>query len=216
MIFHDSKDMISFRLADINDLEEISALCADAFLDYDFYRPFVADPVKRLKFVYDLHVQCFKAEIRRKQAVVGIEDGKIVTAFALHDPESRQPGLWEYLTSGALSMIFRYGFAPISWFSMYDKCSAPVTRFNKEHQDVYYVEVLAVRQDKQRQGIGSRAIHEYMVPFVRSSGGGFISLITNSEENTLFYEANGFKCFDHKKVPAAKEEIGNWCFSMNV
>lgn len=153
MIFHDSKDMISFRLADINDLEEISALCADAFLDYDFYRPFVADPVKRLKFVYDLHVQCFKAEIRRKQAVVGIEDGKIVTAFALHDPESRQPGLWEYLTSGALSMIFRYGF---------------------------------------------------------------ISLITNSEENTLFYEANGFKCFDHKKVPAAKEEIGNWCFSMNV
>ena len=55
-----------------------------------------------------------------------------------------------------------------------------------------------------------------MVPYVRGKGGGKLSLITNSVENTMFYESNGFKCFDHMKVPAAGTEIGNWCFSMDV
>ena len=35
-------------------------------------------------------------------------------------------------------------------------------------------------------------------------------------KNRPFYESNGFKCFDHKTVPAAKIEIGNWCFKMKV
>lgn len=41
-------------------------------------------------------------------------------------------------------------------------------------------------------------------------------MITNSVGNTKFYGSNGFKCFDHMKVPADKTEIGNWCFSMKV
>ena len=65
--------MITYRIADTRDLEAISRLCADAFIEYDFYRPFVKDPKKRWDFVYDLHVQCFKSEIRRSQAVVGAE-----------------------------------------------------------------------------------------------------------------------------------------------
>ena len=55
-----------------------------------------------------------------------------------------------------------------------------------------------------------------MVPYVKEKGGGMLSLITNSVENTIFCESNGFKCFDYMKVPAAKTEIGNWCFSMPV
>ena len=43
-----------------------------------------------------------------------------------------------------------------------------------------------------------------------------LSMITNSVENTIFCESNGFKCFDYMKVSAAKTEIGNWCFSMTV
>ena len=113
-------------------------------------------------------------------------------------------------------MILRYGYTPLSWFSMYDKCVAPADRFIKSNPDVYYVEILAVRPDRQRQGIGTKDIHEYMIPYVISKGGGYLSLITNSVEYTMFYESNGFSCFDHSKVPAAKTEIGNWCFSMKV
>ena len=113
-------------------------------------------------------------------------------------------------------MLLRYGFTPLSWFSMYDKCVAPADRFNNSNPDVYYVEILAVRPDRQRHGIGSKDIREYMIPYVRSKGGGYLSLITNSVGNTIFYESNGFKCFDHMKVPAAKTEIENWCFSQKV
>ena len=208
--------MLTYRVAEERDLKTICELCADAFLEYDFYRPFVQDPVKRRKFVYDLHVHCFKAEIKRKQAVVGVDDGEIITAFSLHDPGRKQAGFGEYIATGAAAMILRYGIAPLSWFSMYDKCVAPADRFINSNPDVYYIEILAVRPDKQRHGIGTKDIHEYMIPYVRSKGGGHLSLITNSVGNTMFYESNGFTCFDHINVPAAKTEIGNWCFSMKV
>jgi GNAT superfamily N-acetyltransferase len=208
--------MLTYRTAEDRDLKTICELCADAFMEYDFYRPFVADPKKRWKFIYELHVHCFKAEIKRKQAVVGEDEGEIITAFSLHEPGRTQAGFGEYVSSGALGMLLRYGFVPLSWFSMYDKCVAPALKFNNSNHDVYYIEILAVRPDKQRQGIGTRDIHEYMIPYVRSKGGGHLSLITNSVGNTMFYESNGFKCFDKMKVPAAKTEIGNWCFSQKV
>ena len=208
--------MLTYRVAEDKDLNEICKLCADAFMEYDFYRPFVSDPAKRWKFIYELHVHCFTAEIKRKQAVVGEENGEIITAFSLHEPGRTQAGFTEYVSSGGLGMLLRYGFTPLSWFSMYDKCVAPAVRFNNSNHDVYYVEILAVRPDKQRQGIGTKDIHEYMIPHVRSKGGGYLSLITNSVGNTMFYESNGFTCFDHIDVPAAKTKIGNWCFSMNV
>ncbi len=208
--------MLTYRVAEEKDLKEICELCADAFMEYDFYRPFVHDPKKRRRFIYELHVHCFKAEIKRLQAVVGEDDGEIITAFSLHDPGRDQAGFSEYLTSGAAGMLLRYGYTPLSWFSMYDKCVAPADKFNNRNPDVYYVEILAVRPDMQRKGIGTKDIHEYMIPYVRSKGGGYLSLITNSVGNTKFYESNGFTCFDHIKVPAAKTEIGNWCFSMKV
>lgn len=208
--------MLTYRVAEEKDLKEICELCADAFMEYDFYRPFVQDPKKRRRFIYELHVHCFKAEIKRRQAVVGEDNGEIITAFSLHEPGRKQAGFSEYIKSGALGMLLRYGYTPLSWFSMYDKCVAPADRFNNSNPDVYYVEILAVRPDRQRQGIGTKDIHEYMIPYVISKGGGFLSLITNSVENTLFYESNGFSCFDHSRVPAAKTKIGNWCFSMKV
>ena len=207
--------MLIYRIAEDKDLKTISTLCADAFMEYDFYRPFVEEPEKRWRFIYDLHVQCFKAEIKRKQAVVGEEDGEIITAFSIHDPGRKQAGFSEYLATG-IGMVFHYGITPFKWFDMYDKCVAPADRFIKENPDVYYIEILAVRPDRQRHGIGTRDIQEYMVPYVKEKGGGMLSLITNSVENTMFYESNGFKCFDYMKVPAAKTEIGNWCFSMPV
>ena len=207
--------MLIYRIAEDKDPKTISTLCADAFMEYDFYRPFVEEPEKRWRFIYDLHVQCLKAEIKRKQAVVGEEDGEIITAFSIHDPGRKQAGFSEYLATG-IGMVFHYGITPFKWFDMYDKCVAPADRFIKENTDVYYIEILAVRPDRQRHGIGTRDIQEYMVPYVKEKGGGMLSLITNSVENTMFYESNGFKCFDYMKVPAAKTEIGNWCFSMTV
>ncbi len=207
--------MLTFRVAEEKDLKAICDLCADAFMEYDFYRPFVDDPDKRRRFIYDLHVQCFKAEIKRRQAVVGEDGGEIITAFSIHDPGRKQAGFSEYLATG-IGMVLHYGITPFKWFDMYDKCVAPAERFGRENPDVYYIEILAVRPDRQRHGIGTKDIQEYMVPYVREKGGGTLSLITNSVGNTKFYGSNGFTCFDHMKVPAAKTEIGNWCLSMKV
>ena len=49
--------MLIYRIAEDKDLKTISTLCADAFMEYDFYRPFVEEPEKRWRFICDLHVE---------------------------------------------------------------------------------------------------------------------------------------------------------------
>lgn len=76
----------------------------------------------------------------------------------------------------------------------------------------WYLMMLAVTPDFQRKGIGSRFLLEGVEPFVRSTGGRSLGLITNRDYNVPFYEKNGYKLCGYKVLTYEKHKLGNWPF----
>ena len=72
--------------------------------------------------------------------------------------------------------------------------------------------MLAVTPDYQRKGIGSRFLLEGVEPFVRSTGGRSLGLITNRDYNVPFYEKNGYKQCGYKVLTYETHKLGNWPF----
>ena len=70
----------------------------------------------------------------------------------------------------------------------------------------------AVLRDYQRKGIGSRFLLEGVEPFVRSTGGHSLGLITNRDYNVPFYEKNGYKQCGYKALTYETHKLGNWPF----
>lgn len=73
----------------------------------------------------------------------------------------------------------------------------------------WYLMMLSVTPDYQREGIGSRFSFE---PFVRSTGGYSFGLITNRDYNVPFYEKNDYKQCGYKALTYEKHKLGNWLF----
>ena len=76
----------------------------------------------------------------------------------------------------------------------------------------WYLMMLAVTPDYQRKGIGSRFLLEGIEPFVRSTGGHSLGLITNRDYNVPFYEKNGYKQCGYKVLTYETHKLGNWPF----
>ena len=64
----------------------------------------------------------------------------------------------------------------------------------------------------QRKGIGSLFLLEGVEPFVRSTGGHSLGLITNRDYNVPFYEKNGYKQCGYKVLTYETHKLGNWPF----
>ena len=75
---------------------------------------------------------------------------------------------------------------------------------------------LAVDPKCQRQGIGSGAIQDFLIPLVRSNGGDLITVTTNSEKNVDFYISNGFSLVEEETLEYNAKSIGNWTFKMDL
>ena len=75
---------------------------------------------------------------------------------------------------------------------------------------------LAVDPDCQKQGIGSGAIQDFLIPLVKSNGGNLITVTTNDEKNVAFYMNNGFRLVKEETLEYNAKPIGNWTFRMDL
>ena len=80
----------------------------------------------------------------------------------------------------------------------------------------WHLHFLAVDPKCQRQGIGSGAIQDFLIPLVRSNGGDLITVTTNSEKNVDFYISNGFSLVEEETLEYKAKSIGNWTFKMDL
>ena len=80
----------------------------------------------------------------------------------------------------------------------------------------WYLSLLTVAPEKQGQGIGSKLLHERLIPHILSKGGEQFSLFTNSENNRVFYSKNGFKEFHQQVFTDRGNTLGSWSFMMNL
>ncbi len=53
--------------------------------------------------------------------------------------------------------------------------------------NTWYLNSLTVDPTGQGRGIGSKMLQEYIIPYVRASGGDALTLYTNAEGNCKFY-----------------------------
>lgn len=205
--------MLTFRRAGYGDLDEISRVSSEAFFDYDFYSFFEDDPDKRWDFIYEMQRICLLVNLKRDQVFVGEEDGKIVTVIALQEPGKKQAGFFEYFSSGVTKVIGEFGFFRVlSWFCMDMTCEKPIEKLRERTKNYYYLHNFTVRKDLHGEGRGSRAIREFIYPYIKKKGGGTLTLITNSERNVRFYLRNGFKCYHKGRVMYNGRWLGNWAF----
>ncbi len=205
--------MITFRLAKEEDLEEVFQVAAEAFLGYDFFGNYEKDYKKRWRFVYEMEKICLLVNFRRNQLIVGEENNEIVTVIALHEPGSRQAGTLEYILLGIKSVFKGCNFFKVLAFSMMDDaCEEPIKKLKEKTPDFYYLHNFAVRKDYQRKGCGTEALTEYLSGYIKEKGGGTLALITNSEDNVIFYKKCGFTCYHKGRVKSFGFWLGNWAF----
>lgn len=209
--------MLTFRNAREEETEEICRILTDAYMDYDFFSLYEENLKKRWNFIYEIQMLGMRANMKRGQFFVGEDDGQIVLALACQEPQKKQAGLAEYLLSGAVKAMMKCGFAKmLSWNAMDEHCEKPIRVMMQKEKNVYYLHNLAVRKSAQKKGYGSRAIQEFLIPRIKNSGGGSLTLITNSQENADFYGKNGFTCFNFSQVMCKKTPVGNWCLKMEI
>ena len=75
---------------------------------------------------------------------------------------------------------------------------------------------LAVDPKYQKQGIGTGAIQDFLIPLVSSNGGNLITVTTNSEKNVDFYIKNGFSLVKEETLEYNAKSFGNWTFRMDL
>ena len=80
----------------------------------------------------------------------------------------------------------------------------------------WHLYFLAVDPGCQKQGMGSGAIQDFLIPLVKTNGGNLITVTTNAEKNVAFYVNNGFKLVKEETLECNGKTIGNWTFRMDL
>ncbi|MNJ45199.1 Acetyltransferase (GNAT) family protein [compost metagenome] len=80
----------------------------------------------------------------------------------------------------------------------------------------WYLSMLAVSKKHQGKSLGSKMIHDCVIPFVKRNGGRRLTLITNTEANRKFYQKNGFTQFFSNMLHFKDGSVNNWSFQQKI
>ncbi|MBR3141810.1 MAG: GNAT family N-acetyltransferase, partial [Clostridiales bacterium] len=145
---------------------------------------------------------------------IGIADGKVKVIVIVEKPSDKPVGFWDYAVSGMAGIIARIGLRDtLRFMEMSDKTEIVVRSIPEPRWHLYF---LAVDPEYHKQGIGSGAIQDFLIPLVRTNGGNLITVTTNSEKNVAFYIDNGFTLVKEETLECKAKSIGNWTFRMDL
>ena len=156
----------------------------------------------------------FRATIRKNECYLCVADGK-VAAFVIFEKTSDKPvGFWDYAVSGMTGVIARIGLADtLKYMELSDKTENTVKSIPEPRWHLFF---LAVDPKYQKQGIGTGAIQDFLIPLVKSKGGDLITITTNSEKNVDFYIKNGFLLVKEETLEYNAKSLRNWTFRMDL
>lgn len=203
-----------YRLAKKNEAKTCGKMMGQSFQHYGFFDMYPLAQKKHKKFTNAIEMTEAVFSQKRGELLVGVEEDKIVSAAVLQAPSTKQPDLWDYVSAGGLRVLFAGGLkATLGWYSMLKEADAAVDSLKQPH---WYLSTLAVDDHQKGKGLGSQMIQDGIIPFIRSNGGGLLTLITNSEGNVHFYVKNGFTIFHHNNIERNHKKIGNWSLKLQI
>lgn len=205
---------LTFREAERKDIEEVSVLGAKSYHDYEYFSIFFPDERVRYNFGVELQRTGCRTALRRDRIMLAECDGRIVAGAELIAPYDDEQSGFDFFRNGGLKVLLAGGFKEsLRWLDMQEETGKICHDIKEPH---WYLNSFAVDNDLKGQGIGTRMMQEYIIPFIAENGGGPLYLITNSEINSRFYLKNGFELFSYEEFTYNGKKMGNWAFRMDV
>ena len=211
-------NMVEYKRYEKSYEDEVLKVFTKAFVNYPLFWGVFEDRFKseiKLRSFYEhLMKGIFKATIRKDDCYIGIAEGKVRVIVIIEKPSDKPVGFWDYAVSGMAGIIARIGLRDtLKFMEMSDKTEIVVKSISEPRWHLYF---LAVDPEYQKQGIGSGAIQDFLIPLVKSNGGNLITVTTNAEKNVAFYRNNGFKTVKEETLECNAKKIGNWTFRMDL
>ncbi len=210
--------MVEYKRYDKSYEDEVLKVFTEAFVNYPLFWGVFEDRFQsesKLRSFYDrLMKGIFRATVRRNDCYIGIVDGKVKAIVIVEKPSDKPVGFWDYAASGMAGIIARIGIrGTLRFMEMSDRTEIVVKSIPEPRWHLYF---LAVDPGCQKQGMGSGAIQDFLIPLVKTNGGNLITVTTNAEKNVAFYVNNGFKLVKEETLECNGKTIGNWTFRMDL
>ena len=210
--------MVEYKRYDKSYEDEVLKVFTEAFVNYPLFWGVFEDRFKsesKLRSFYErLMKGIFRATVRKDDCYMGIEDGNIIAVVIVEKPSDKPVGFWDYAVSGMAGIIARIGIRDtLRFMEMSDRTEIVVKSIPEPRWHLYF---LAVDPGCQKQGMGSGAIQDFLIPLVKTNGGNLITVTTNAEKNVAFYVNNGFKLVKEETLECNGKTIGNWTFRMDL
>ena len=210
--------MVEYKRYDKSYEDEVLKVFTEAFVNYPLFWGVFEDRFQsesKLRSFYDrLMKGIFRATVRRNDCYIGIVDGKVKAIVIVEKPSDKPVGFWDYAVSGMAGIIARIGVRDtLRFMEMSDRTEIVVKSIPEPRWHLYF---LAVDPGCQKQGMGSGAIQDFLIPLVKTNGGNLITVTTNAEKNVAFYVNNGFKLVKEETLECNGKTIGNWTFRMDL
>ena len=209
---------VEYKRYDKSYEDEVLKVFTEAFVNYPLFWGVFEDRFKseeKLRSFYDcLMTGIFRATVRKDDCYMGIVDGKVAVIVIVEKPTDKPVGFWDYAVSGMAGIIARVGLkTTLNFMDMSDKTEIVVKSITEPRWHLYF---LAVNPKYQKQGFGSAAIQDLVIPLVKSNGGNLLTVTTNAEKNVAFYTKNGFEVIKEETLECNGKTIGNWSFRMDL
>ncbi len=211
-------NMIEYKRYDKSYEDEVLKVFTESFVNYPlfwgvFENRFKSE-VKLRSFYNRLMKGIFRATVRKDDCYIGIVDGNVAVIVIIEKPSDKPVGFWDYAVSGMAGIIARIGLRDtLKFMEMSDKTEIVVKSIREPRWHLYF---LAVDPNYQKQGFGSCAIQDFVIPLVKSNGGNLLTVTTNAEKNVAFYTNNGFSLVKEETLECNAKTIGNWTFRMDL
>ena len=211
-------NVVEYKHYDKSYEDEVLKVFTESFVNYPLFWGVFEERFRseiKLRIFYErLMKGIFKATIRKDDCYIGIADGKVKVIVIIEKPSDKPVGFWDYAVSGMAGIIARIGIRDtLRFMEMSDRTEIVVKSIPEPRWHLYF---LAVDPGCQKQGMGSGAIQDFLIPLVKTNCGNLITVTTNAEKNVAFYVNNGFKLVKEETLECKAKSIGNWTFRMDL
>ncbi len=156
----------------------------------------------------------FKATIRKNACYIGINEGKVIDLVIIDAPTDKPVGFLDYILSGGIKPILKLGlFNALKYLKLSDETEFVVKSIKEPRWHLYF---LVVDPKYQGIGIGTDAIKNFLIPFVKQKSGNLITVTTNEKHNCNFYINSGFSLIKEENLKYKDRDINNWSFRMDL
>ena len=197
--------------------KEVINIFVEAFKNYplfDIVKDDFKTEEKYFSFYNNFMKALFKATIRKNECYIGINNGNVISLVIIDAPTDKPVGFLDYLFSGGIKPILKLGlFNALKFLKLSDETEYVVKSIKEPRWHLYF---LVVDPKYQSMGIGSDAINNFLIPFVKEKNGKLLTVTTNAKNNVKFYINNGFSLIKEETLKYKDRTVNNWSFRKDL